>query len=109
MYIRQEALITRIPTVGPNLVYTARSVNYTHPDGQSYTFTRAFQGGSGSETSRYISIVPEAAACTVTVVFDGHGNDGRVQYIYYNGEKLGETYSAGDVSAVTADITKATI
>ena len=95
--------------IGTDYNYVNRTANYTYYDGTSYKFTRAFQGGTGSETSRSISIVPEAAACTVTVVFDGNGNDGRTQSIYFNGEQMATAASSGSISSVSADIPKATI
>ena len=101
--------------VGPGYVYDAsRSVNYTHDNGQEYKLTGSLRGGGGSTEKLYVSIIPEPYACTVTAVFDGHGNAGRSQNIAYDADGDGtaevvasEASGKDGATAVTYDLTKA--
>ncbi len=94
--------------VGPNLVYDGgKKPTYVHTDGTSYTFNMGLRGGSGSTTNRFISIVPEQGAdLTVTVVFDGHGGEGREQNIVYGDKKETAKSVAEGASTVVMDLTK---
>ncbi len=95
-------------TVGPNLTYDAgKKPTYVHTDGKSYSFTMGLRGGSGGTTDKFISIVPEQGAdLTVTVVFDGHGGEGREQNIVYGDKKETAKSVAGGASTVVMDLTK---
>ncbi len=100
--------------VGPGYTYDAsRSVKYTHANGQEYTLTGSLRGGSGSTEKLYVSIIPEPCACTVTVVFDGHGSAGRTQNIAYDAdgdgtpEVVSSKASETGATAVTYDMTAA--
>ena len=90
-------------TVYPNWKGANRTASYTHTDGTEYTFTRAWQGGTGSLTNRSLSFQPEQA-CVVTVVFDGNGAAGRTQTIEQNGVKLNTVASESGVTVLTADV-----
>ena len=100
--------------VGPGYTYDkSRSVDYDHADGTKYKFTGSLRGGSGDTSKLYVSIIPEPCACTVTVVFDGHGSAGRTQNIAYDAdgdgtpEVVSSKVSEAGATAVTYDLTKA--
>ncbi len=100
--------------VGPGYTYDkSRSVDYEHADGTKYKFTGSLRGGSGSTEKLFVSIIPEPCACTVTVVFDGHGSAGRTQNIAYDAdgdgtpEVVSSKASETGATAVTYDMTKA--
>lgn len=96
-------------TIGNKYHIGSKNASYTHTDGKAYSFTRAWQGGTGNATvgagaERNLSFQPEGA-CVVTVVFDGNGGVGRAQSIAQGGTVL-ETAESTDpaIAVVTADI-----
>ena len=82
-----------------------KNVKYTHTNGVEYNFTKSLKAGSGNQTNRYVKITPETS-CTVTVVFDGNGGEGRTQYISQSGNVIGSAVCDKGVSTVTADVSK---
>ena len=101
-----EAVAAGVAEVGPNQVFERnKNVKYTHTNGVEYNFTKSLKAGSGSQTNRYVKITPETS-CTVTVVFDGNGGEGRTQYISQSGNVIGSALCDKGVSTVTADVSK---
>ena len=101
-----EAVAAGVAEVGPNQVFERnKNVKYTHTNGVEYNFTKSLKAGSGNQTNRYVKITPETS-CTVTVVFDGNGGEGRTQYISQSGNVIGSAVCDKGVSTVTADVSK---
>ncbi|MEE0734423.1 pectinesterase family protein [Monoglobus pectinilyticus] len=101
-----EAVAAGVAEVGPNQVFERnKNVKYTHTNGVEYNFTKSLKAGSGSQTNRYVKITPETS-CTVTVVFDGNGGEGRTQYISQSGNVIGSAICDKGISTVTADVSK---
>lgn len=101
-----EAVAAGVAEVGPNQVFERnKTAKYTHTNGVEYNFTKSLKAGSGSQTNRYVKITPETS-CTVTVVFDGNGGEGRTQYISQSGNVIGSAVCDKGVSTVTADVSK---
>lgn len=92
---------------------TSKSKNYTYTfNGETYTFKRGMQTGSGSTGKANFFFYPESGdyeRCTVTVLFDGNGGAGRDQFIYQNGTAIGSAKSVADgiseLTATTTDLT----
>lgn len=79
-------------------------VTYTHTNGVTYNFTKAWSAGSGSPTKRSFSFTP-AQACIVTVAYAAQ--KGRPIYITQGGVTLasGEAGAEGGVAAtISADV-----
>ena len=101
-----EAVAAGVAEVGPNQVFERnKTAKYTHTNGVEYNFSKSLKAGSGSQTNRYVKITPETS-CTVTVVFDGNGGEGRTQYISQSGNVIGSAVCDKGVSTVTADVSK---
>ncbi len=95
--------------VGLGYDFKGRTASYTYEDGTKYSFSKALGGGSGTPGEKlYIAMVPETAACSITVIFDGNGGEGRSQFIKYK-DKVAEGKSGSEVSSVTLDLSKADI
>ena len=102
-----EAVAAGVAEVGPNQVFERnKNVKYTHTNGVEYNFTKSLKHRArGNQTNRYVKITPETS-CTVTVVFDGNGGEGRTQYISQSGNVIGSAVCDKGVSTVTADVSK---
>lgn len=70
-----------------------------------YSFTQAWQAGSGGETKRSLYFTPKSE-CRVTVVFNGAQD--RDMYISQNGEKIATGLGCGQTIAFSAEITDLT-
>lgn len=87
-----------------NWVEHSINAEYTHTNGQKYTFTSAFQAGSGNAERRSFSFTPKQA-CIVTVAYAAAS--GRPVYIYQGKNLLAsgeEGLSNGQAATITADV-----
>lgn len=85
----------------------SKNVTYSF-NGTDYKFTKSLQTGSGSTAKANLFFTPAQgySKCTVTVIFDGNGGDGRVQNIAQGGKVLATANSVSTgVTELTAEIT----
>lgn len=85
-----------------NVSYTYSDVNEKE---HKYTFTKAWQAGSGSDSQRCIYFTPKKP-CRVTAVFKG--SSGRDMYIVQDGKTLVTGYGNGTDVSFSAEITDTT-
>ncbi len=73
--------------------------------GKVYTFSSAWRSREGNETQSCLFFTPKAS-CSLTVIFDGNGGEGRAQHIVQNGVKLSsENSTVNGVTVLSRRIT----